>query len=144
MPKPVVSTSSTAWQGDLLAGSGSTSLDTSALGTFAVSWKARTAPSGGTTTPEELIAAAHSACFSMAFSNELANAGTPPTTVSTRADVSFVVGQGITGIHLTVTALVDGISAEEFQRIAAAAKDGCPVSQALKATPITLTATLLE
>lgn len=142
MPQPVVSKASTAWQGDLLEGSGRTTFDTSGLGTYDVSWKARTEPGAGTTTPEELIAAAHASCFSMAFSHELAGNGTPPTSVQTSAEVSFVAGTGITGISLTVTAQVEGISEEDFQRIAEAAKGGCPVSQALAATPITLNATL--
>lgn len=142
MPKPAVTTASTQWQGDLFTGSGKTSLDTSGIGTFDVSWKARTEPGGGTTNPEELIAAAHASCFSMAFSNELAKNDTPPTSVDTTAEVTFVAGTGITGIALSVTAVVEAISEEDFQRLAEAAKTGCPVSQALSATPITLTATL--
>ncbi|QOR72680.1 OsmC family peroxiredoxin [Ruania alkalisoli] len=138
----VVSNASTAWTGDLFNGSGRTTFDTSGLGTFDVSWKARTEPGAGTTTPEELIAAAHASCFSMAFSNELASNGTPPESVNTAAEVTFEPGTGITGIALTVSAVVAGISEEDFQRIAAAAKDGCPVSGALRATPITLSATL--
>ncbi|WP_159622301.1 OsmC family peroxiredoxin [Ruania rhizosphaerae] len=138
----VVSNASTAWTGDLFNGSGRTTFDTSGLGTFDVSWKARTEPGAGTTTPEELIAAAHASCFSMAFSNELASNGTPPESVNTAAEVTFEPGTGITGIALTVSAVVVGISEEDFQRIAAAAKEGCPVSGALRATPITLSATL--
>ncbi len=138
----VVSKASTAWKGDLFNGSGTTTLDTSGLATFDVSWKARTEPGGGTTNPEELIAAAHASCFSMAFSNELANNGTPPTSLDTHAEVSFVPGTGITGIALRVTAKVDGLGEEDFQRIAEAARTGCPVSQALAAVDITLEATL--
>ncbi|UFU04419.1 OsmC family peroxiredoxin [Ruania suaedae] len=138
----VVSNATTAWTGDLANGSGRTTFETSGLGTFDVSWKARTEPGAGTTTPEELIAAAHASCFSMAFSHELAGHGTPPESVSTAAEVTFEPGTGITGIALTVSAVVVGITEEDFQRIAAAAKEGCPVSQALKATPITLAATL--
>ena len=142
MPSPITNKASTVWNGDLFHGSGSTTLETSGVGTFDVGWKARAEESGGTTTPEELIAAAHATCYSMAFSNELAGNDTPPTQVRTSAEVTFVAGTGITGIHLTVEATVPGISEEAFQRIADAAKTGCPVSQALKAVDITLTATL--
>lgn len=142
MANPAVSKASTAWKGTLFEGSGTTALETSGVGTFDVSWKARTEPGAGTTTPEELIAAAHASCFSMQFSNELASNDTPPTSVDTTAEVTFEVGKGITGIALTVTAQVANISEEDFQRIAGAAKTGCPVSQALAATDITLTATL--
>jgi osmotically inducible protein OsmC len=78
----------------------------------------------------------------MAFSNALAKAGTPPTTLDTRADVTFVPGKGITGIKLSVRAAIDGISAEDFQKAAEDAKVNCPVSQALKGTEITLEAEL--
>ena len=142
MPDPVVSTASTAWKGDLFNGSGKTTLDTSGLGTYDVAWKARTDPDAGTTNPEELLAAAHATCFSMAFSNDLASNGTAPTSVDTKAEVTFVAGTGITGIALTVRAQVEDISEEDFQRIAEATRTSCPVSQALAATPISLTATL--
>ncbi|HLS26518.1 MAG TPA: OsmC family protein [Beutenbergiaceae bacterium] len=138
----VVSKASTAWKGDLFNGSGTTTFDTSQVGTFDVSWKARTEPGGGTTNPEEMIAAAHASCYSMAFSNELADNGTPPTSLDTSAEVTFVPGTGITGIALRVNANVDGISEEDFQRIAEAAKTGCPVSQALASVDISLEATL--
>lgn len=138
----VVSKATTAWNGDLFKGSGQTTFATSGIGTFDVSWKARAEPDAGTTNPEEMIAAAHASCYAMAFSNELASNDTPPTSVNTSAEVSFVPGTGITGIALTVSATVEGISEEDFQRIAGAAKDGCPVSQALSAVPITLDATL--
>lgn len=142
MPTPVTSSANGSWNGDLASGSGQTTLSTSGLGTFDVNWKARTAPDAGTTNPEELIAAAHAACYSMALSNELDGNGTTPTSVRTKADVTFVAGTGITGIHLTTVATVPGISEADFARIADGAKDGCPVSVALKATPITLDATL--
>lgn len=138
----VHSKASTAWTGDLASGSGKTTLETSGVGTFDVSWKARTEPGAGTTTPEELIAAAHASCFSMAFSHELSQNGTPPTSVNTSADVSFVAGTGITGIALRVQATVEGISEDDFHKIATAAKEGCPVSQALAGVDITLDATL--
>lgn len=137
-----VSKATTTWNGDLTSGAGSTALETSGVGTFDVSWKARTEPGGGTTTPEELLAAAHASCFSMALSHGLTENGTPPTSVSTSAEVSFVAGTGITGIALTTTASVEGIDDADFQRIAEETKTGCPVSAALAAVPMTLSATL--
>ncbi|MFE9045083.1 OsmC family protein [Streptomyces sp. NPDC012421] len=132
----------TVWQGDLLKGSGVVTLDSSGLGTYDVSWPARTEEPNGKTSPEELIAAAHSSCFSMAFSHALAGAGTPPTRLETKADVTFQPGEGITGIHLTVRGEVPGIDADQFQEAAEGAKKNCPVSQALTGTTITLTAEL--
>jgi osmotically inducible protein OsmC len=132
----------TVWNGDLMSGSGQTTLDSSGLGTFDVTWKARTEAAEGKTSPEELIAAAHASCFSMAFSNMLAQAGHAPEEVNTKADVTFVPGTGITGSHLTMSARIPGISEEEFQRIAGEAKTGCPVSGALASIEITLDASL--
>lgn len=142
MPTPIVNKASAVWTGDLFTGSGRTSLDTSKAGTFDVSWKARAEESGGTTTPEELIAAAHATCFSMQFSNELKENGTPPGQLDVSAEVTFVAGTGITGIHLTVSGQVEGIGSEDFTRIAESAKTNCPVSNALAAVDITLTASL--
>jgi len=85
----------------------------------------------GKTSPEELIAAAHASCYNMAFSNGLATAGHTPERLNTRAEVEFVPGPGITTITLTVRGRVSGISKEEFQKQAEAAKEGCPVSKAL-------------
>lgn len=135
-------TAHTVWNGDLMSGSGQTTLDSSGLGTFDVTWKARTEAAEGKTSPEELIAAAHASCFSMAFSNMLAQAGHAPEEVNTKADVTFVPGTGITGSHLTMSAKIPGISEEEFQRIAGEAKVGCPVSGALASIEITLDASL--
>jgi lipoyl-dependent peroxiredoxin len=137
-----VSKATTNWSGDLASGSGSTALDTSKVATFDVSWKARTDPSGGTTTPEELLAAAHASCFSMAFALGLTENGTPPASITTTAAVSFVVGTGITGIELTTSASVEGIDEATFQKVAEETKTGCPVSAALAAVPISLTASL--
>lgn len=142
MPTPIVSTASTTWNGDLFSGSGETRLDSSGVASFPVTWKARAEEHGGVTSPEELLAAAHATCFSQQLAHDLAQAGTPATTLSTRADVTFVVGSGITGIELTVEGQVPDVSAEEFARLAEGAKAGCPVSQALAATTITLSATL--
>ncbi|MGL4257165.1 MAG: OsmC family peroxiredoxin, partial [Microbacterium sp.] len=95
-----------------------------------------------TTTPEELIAAAHASCFSMAFSLALAENGTPPEAIDTTASVTFKAGTGITGSHLNVNAVVPGLEPEDFERLAQEAKAGCPVSQALAGIEITLEATL--
>jgi lipoyl-dependent peroxiredoxin len=132
----------TTWQGNLLEGSGRVELQSSGIGTFDVSWPSRAEEPNGKTSPEELIAAAHSSCFSMAFSNGLTKAGTPPDTLETTAAVTFQPGEGITGIHLTVRGSVPGISADDFVAAAEAAKEGCPVSKALTGTTITLDAAL--
>ncbi|MEG9247771.1 OsmC family protein [Arthrobacter sp. Soc17.1.1.1] len=138
-----VRTAHTVWSGDLPSGSGQVSLDSSGLGTYDVTWKARAEQSGGKTSPEELIAAAHSACFSMAFSHALGEEGKTPERVETKAEVDFQPGTGITAIRLTLDATVPDLSEEDFQRVAQAAKEGCPVSQALAAVKdISLTATL--
>jgi osmotically inducible protein OsmC len=114
----------------------------SGIGEFDVSWPSRAEEPAGRTSPEELIAAAHSSCFSMALSAGLAKAGTPPTSLDTSAEVTFQPGTGITGIHLSVVGDVPGMSAEDFVAAAEAAKAGCPVSQALTGTTITLDASL--
>lgn len=138
----VTSTASTAWQGSLFEGAGTVSFDTSGLGTYDVNWKARSEGSSSVTTPEELIAAAHSACFSMAFSAALAKNGTPPTSLNTTAKVTFVPGTGITGSHLTVSATVPDLAPETFAELAESAKANCPVSKALAGVEITLDASL--
>jgi len=138
----VTSEATTLWFGDLFSGSGTTSLDSSDAAEFPVSWAARSEGATGKTNPEELLGAAHSACFSMAFSNELATAGTPPESLQVTAAVTFEPGKGITGSHLLVSAKIPGITEEDFQRIANAAKENCPVSQALAGIPITLEASL--
>lgn len=144
MPSTVTSTASTTWQGDLASGNGTTSLDTSQLGSFPVHWKARSEQAeSGTTSPEELIGAAHATCYAMAFSMSLAENDTPPTQIDSSANVSFNAGEGITGIELTVRAQVQGIDEADFQRLAEEAKTGCPVSQALKGVDITLNASLV-
>ncbi|MFG2988487.1 OsmC family protein [Streptomyces sp. NPDC048257] len=132
----------TVWEGDLLKGKGVVTLDSSGLGSYDVSWPARTEAANGKTSPEELIAAAHSSCFSMALSHGLAGAGTPPTRLETKADVTFQPGEGITGIHLTVEGEVPGLDDDGFVAAAEDAKKNCPVSQALTGTTITLSAKL--
>lgn len=139
-----VRTANAHWEGSLMEGAGTVQLASSGLGTYDVSWAARANESDGKTSPEELIAAAHSTCFSMALSHALAGAGTPPTSVDTIADVTFVPGTGITGSKLTVKAVVPGLTPEQFEEAAQGAKANCPVSQALAGTEITLEATLVQ
>ncbi|MBF6605349.1 MAG: OsmC family peroxiredoxin [Chloroflexi bacterium] len=124
------------WSGDLLGGAGRVSAGTT--GVFAdlpVTWAARTGEPAGVTSPEELLAAAHAACYSMACSNILAKAGTPPT----RLDVEVAVtadrrdsGWTVVSAHILVRGSVPGATAESFAAAAAEAKDGCPISKALK------------
>jgi peroxiredoxin, OsmC subfamily len=136
-------TATTQWKGALFDGSGTVTLNSSGVGTFDVSWPSRAEEANGKTSPEELIAAAHSSCFSMALSNGLAKAGTPPQTIETKAEVTFQPGEGITGIVISVRAQVPGISAADFQQAAETAKANCPVSKALAGTTITLNAELI-
>jgi osmotically inducible protein OsmC len=138
----LTSEATTLWFGDLQSGSGTTSLDSSDAAEFPVSWQARSVGEVGKTNPEELLGAAHSACYSMAFSNALAENGTPPESLQVTAAVTFVPGEGIKGSHLLVSAKVVGLGDEDFQRIAEDAKTNCPVSQALAGIPITLEASL--
>jgi lipoyl-dependent peroxiredoxin len=135
-------TASAHWEGSLMEGAGQVSLESSGVGTFDVSWPSRAEAANGKTSPEELIAAAHSACYSMALSNALAKAGNAPQALDTTAVVTFQPGEGITGIHLTVVGTVEGISADDFTKAAEDAKENCPVSQALKGTTITLDSSL--
>jgi osmotically inducible protein OsmC len=139
-----VRTADAHWEGSLFEGQGEVELVSSGVGSFEVTWAARSQEANGKTSPEELIAAAHSTCFSMALSNGLAGAGTPPTSLDTRAEVTFVPGTGITGIALSVKATVPGMNAEQFEAAAQDAKANCPVSQALAATPISLEASLVD
>ncbi|MEV0169922.1 OsmC family peroxiredoxin [Streptomyces sp. NPDC050803] len=133
----------TVWEGNLFQGNGVVTFDSSgAIAAQPVSWPSRAEAANGKTSPEELIAAAHSSCYCMALSNGLDKAGTPPTKLVTSADVTFQPGEGITGVHLTVEGTVPGIDDEAFAAAAEDAKANCPVSQALKAVPITLSAKL--
>jgi osmotically inducible protein OsmC len=133
------------WQGSLLEGSGTIDSTTSgAFGVLGVTWKARSEDDhGGLTSPEELIAAAHAACFSMALSSGLAKADTPADELRTSATVTFQPGEGITRIALTVEGTVPGIDGVAFEEAALAAKENCPVSKALAGVPeVTLEAWL--
>ncbi len=138
----LTSESTTVWNGDLRSGSGTVTLESSHAAEFPVNWRARSEGEAGTTNPEELLGAAHSACFSMAFSNGLASFGSAPESIRTTAAVTFDPAAGITGSHLSVEASVPGISEEDFQRIAEEAKATCPVSRALVGIPITIEAKL--
>ena len=134
------------WNGDLFNGSGNVSLDSGAAGPLPVSWASRTEAAEGKTSPEELIAAAHAACYSMAFSNILAGAGHVATQLDTSGVATFAktdAGMRITTMELVVVGQVPGITAEAFAELAEEAKTGCPVSNALAGNvEITLEATL--
>lgn len=140
-------TARTAWTGTLEQGSGQVELSSSKVGTYEVSFPKRAADeAGGTTSPEELIAAAHSSCYAMQLSAFIAEAGGTPQSLDVTADVSLgpdpAGGFAITGIKITVRGEVDGLDAAGFEKAAQAAKDGCPVSKALSGTTITLDAGL--
>jgi osmotically inducible protein OsmC len=120
-----------------------TTVGSGAFGPLDVTWESRTEDSGGRTSPEELIAAAHASCLSMALSNVLAQGGTPPERLDVDATVTFVPGTGITKSALVVKAVVPGIDEPAFLHAAQTAKESCPVSQALAAVPeISLEASL--
>ena len=138
-------TAEVTWQGSLMEGSGTIrSTTTGAIGEQPVSWPARAEdPTGGQTSPEELIAAAHASCFAMALSHALAGAGNAPEELRTSATVTFQPGEGITKIALTVEGTVPGLDADGFRETAEGAKANCPVSKALAGVPeITLDARL--
>jgi osmotically inducible protein OsmC len=140
-------TATTTWTGDLQSGSGSVEMTSSKVGTYEVSFPKRAADeAGGTTSPEELVAAAHSSCFAMAFSNEIAQAGGSNARLTIRADVTLgpdpAGGFRIRDSKLTVRGSVDGLDGDGFVKAAEAAKVGCPISKALTGTEITLDAAL--
>src|SRR5690349_25126365 len=132
------------WQGDLMSGSGRVdTVSSGAVGGLDVSWPARSGEPGGKTSPEELIAAAHATCLSMALSNGLAQDGHAPERLDTSAIVTFQPGEGITKIALAVEGYVPGMDDDAVRRAAETAKENCPVSKALAAVPeITLEARL--
>jgi len=137
-------TAHVTWSGSLIEGAGRiTSVGSGAFGPLDVTWAARTEDSSEWTSPEELLAAAHASCFSMALSHGLAQGGTPPEKLDVDATVTFVPGTGITKSALVVRAVVPGIDEPAFLHAAETAKESCPVSQALAAVPeITLHASL--
>ena len=124
-----------AWKGSLFEGSGQVSLGSGVAGELPVTWAARTEEADGKTSPEELIAGAHAACFAMSLSNILAKAGNPPQRLDVRATSSFEKkeeGWRVTAIDLEVRGDVPGMEAAEFEKHTQTAKDACPVSNALK------------
>ncbi|GAA2754184.1 OsmC family peroxiredoxin [Amnibacterium kyonggiense] len=143
-------TARTAWDGGLQDGSGQVELSSSKVGTFDVSFPRRAADdAGGYTSPEELVAAAHSACFAMQLSANVAEEGGTPVSLEVTADVSLgpdsaAGGFKLTGITLTVKGEVEGLDDSGFQRAAEAAKAGCPISKALTGVDITLKASLVS
>ena len=134
-----------SWEGDLMSGKGRTSAQSGTFKDANLSWKARTEGAASHTTPEELLAAAHASCFSMAFANGLNKQGKPPTRLETTCTVEFGPKQGggfeVKSSRLEVKGVVPGIDQATFQKAAEAAKDGCPISGALK-IPMSVKATL--
>ena len=126
-----ISRANAVWKGDLMTGSGRVTPASGAFVELPVSWASRTESQKGKTSPEELIAAAHASCFSMAFSNGLSKAGHKVEELNTTAAVEFAPGPGITSVTLTVRGRIGGIDDAEFQKLATEAKEGCPVSKAL-------------
>ena len=125
----------TTWNGDLITGSGTVKVGSSAFPDFPVSWSARTEPSSGKTTPEELLASAHSSCYAMAFSATLARNKTPPHRLRVSATCTFdKVGEGwkVTKMDLDVTGKVPGLNQSQFEELAKAGEKGCPISNALR------------
>ena len=140
-----VRTARTYWEGSLTEGQGETHLVSSGAGRFEVNWTARVDEPRGRTSPEELLAAAHATCFSKSLAHELVEAGhSAPTSIDTKADVTFQPGQGISGVELTVFAVVPGVNEEQFQEAVAAAERNCPVSRALAGTTINVEASLAD
>lgn len=125
-----------SWNGDLMSGTGTVSaVSSGAFRDLPVSWASRTESADGRTSPEELVAAAHASCYSMAFAGRLARAGAAPQSLAVSAEVTFdklEAGWKVTKSHLTVRGVVPGMSQADFQAEAEAAKDGCPISGALK------------
>jgi osmotically inducible protein OsmC len=143
---PIAERSATSvWEGDLAHGSGLLTSGSGALGELPVTWASRTERSDGKTSPEELIAAAHASCFSMAFANGLTQAGTPPTKLTVSANVTLDRvndAPTVTSSVLTVTGQVAGLDQEGFAAAAADAGKNCPISRALAGVEITVDATL--
>jgi osmotically inducible protein OsmC len=127
------------WEGTLLEGRGTVELVSSGVGTFPITWASRAETPEGRTSPEELIAAAHASCFSMALSSGLAKSGNPAEYLDTSVAVDFQPGVGITEIRITLSGSAEGLDAAGFAEAAEVAKANCPVSKALAAVPISLT-----
>jgi osmotically inducible protein OsmC len=127
------------WEGTLLEGEGTVELTSSGIGTYPITWASRAESADGRTSPEELIAAAHASCFSMALANGLAKSGNPAVSLNTSVEVDFQPGVGITEIRITLSGEAENLDADGFKAAAEDAKANCPVSKALAAVPITLT-----
>jgi len=126
------SNATTVWEGDLASGRGTTNVGSGALPQIEVTWPARTERTAGTTSPEELLAAAHTSCFCMALSHELAQAGNAPEWLEASTTVTFVPGEGVKSSRLVVRGRVPGIDQAAFEQAANGAGENCPISQALK------------
>jgi osmotically inducible protein OsmC len=126
------SSATAVWEGDLAHGSGTTTPDSGAFDTVDVSWASRTERAAGKTSPEELLAAAHAACYCMGLSHELGEAGTPPGRLEADASIDFVPGEGVKSSRITVRGRVPGIDQETFIKAAVSAGQNCPISGALK------------
>ena len=139
-------TASTVWEGGLLDGKGHTTFESSGIGTYDVSWPARTEDPNGMTSPEELVAGAHSACFSMSLAGQIGRAGGTAQRMETSVTVTAgktEKGLGVTKVAITVRASVDGLDEDAFQEVAQKAKEGCPISKLIAGnTEITLDAAL--
>jgi osmotically inducible protein OsmC len=139
----VRSSASTVWEGDLAHGHGTTTPESGSFGPVEVTWAARTERAAGKTSPEELLAAAHAACFCMGLAHELAQAGTTPERLEATASVEFEPGQGVKSSHIVVHGRVPGVDQDTFAAAAASAGKGCPISGALQGNvEITVDATL--
>lgn len=138
----VESSASATWEGDLVHGKGTVRPASGSFPEQSLTWNNRANSRASGTSPEELIAAAHSGCFSMALANGLAGAGHPPDLIETTAKVTFGIPEGISAIHLVVKGKVPGINSAVFTAAVEDAKANCPVSKALAAVPVTAEATL--
>jgi lipoyl-dependent peroxiredoxin len=126
------------WEGTLLEGQGTVEMTSSGIGTYPITWASRAESADGRTSPEELIAAAHASCFSMALSNGLAKTGNPAISLNTSVEVDFQPGVGITEIRITLSGEAENLDADGFKAAAEDARANCPVSKALAAVPIKL------
>lgn len=137
------SSATTVWEGDLATGRGTTSVASTALPDVSVSWPARTERTPDTTSPEELLAAAHAACYCMGLSLELGEASNPPQRLEASATVTFVPGEGVKSSRIVVSGRVPGLDPEAFEAAAQRAGQSCPISGALSGNvEITVEATL--
>ena len=137
------SSATTTWQGSLTSGSGTTHPESGAFQDVEVTWAARTERTSGTTSPEELLAAAHASCYCMALSHELSEAGNEPEKLEATATLGFVPGEGVKYSRIAIRGRVPGVDASAFEEAAQSAGQNCPISGALKGNiEITVDATL--